>query len=177
VNPRRSTISALLAASAVAIACGSGSGPSRAPASDQPAQEGIPPGDALEAPGPWAPSRALRLDRFALETALGVTLVGPAGEELPSSTRWMLVGGDTELRLEVRTEFNGAEAEARCRALAGDGTMESLSLGTPVWTTAKEVDLTRGASCIRVSVTRGGQPDVVGASAVARALVRTVIAR
>ena len=173
MTPWRRTIAALLALSTVVIACGSGAGPSRAQPTGQPGQAEIPPGDVLEAPGPWAPSRALRIERFALETALGVALVGPAGEELERSTRWTLVGGETEVRLEVRTGFNRAEAEALCRSLAGDGAVESLTLGTPVWTTATAVDLTRKASCIRVSVTRTGQADLVGAAAVAGALVRT----
>jgi hypothetical protein len=126
----------------------------------------------LEAPGPWAPSRALRLDRFALETALGVALVGPVGAELGSSTRWTFSGGGTELRLELSTAFSGAEAEVQCRTLAGDGAGQSLSLGTPVWSGANGVFVTRRASCIRVSVTRSGRADVAGALAVAGALVR-----
>ena len=172
VNGSRNTVPALVAASALVIACGTGTAPSPPPATHQPAREDTPAGDPLETPGPWAPSRALRLDRFALETALGVGLVGPAGGELESSTRWTLAGRDTELRFDVRTGFNGAEAEVQCRALAGAGALESLSLGTPVWTASKDVYLTRKASCIRVSVTRSGHADVVGAVAVASAIVR-----
>src|SRR5215510_5205997 len=80
--------------------------------------------------------------------------------------------GDTDLRLEVRTRFSGAEAEVQCRTLAGDGALESLRLGTPVWTARNDVYLTRGASCIRVSVTRSGQADLAGATAVAGVLAR-----
>ena len=163
-----STGLALFAASVVIVACGTGTtGPSGSPGSQE-----TPPGDALEAPGPWAPSRALRLDRFALEAALGVALVGPTGAELGSSTRWTLAGSDAELRFEVRTGFSGAEAEAQCRTLAGDGAVQSLRLGTPIWTGGSDVYLTRGASCIRVTVTRSGEVDVAGATAVAGALVR-----
>jgi hypothetical protein len=92
--------------------------------------------------------------------------------ELGSSTRWTLAGGDTELRFEVRTAFNRAEAELQCRTLAGDGAVQSLRLGTPVWTTTNDVYLTRGASCVRVRVTRSGSADSAGAVAVAGALVR-----
>jgi len=113
----------------------------------------------------------LRLDRFALETALGVALVGPVGAELGSSTRWTFWGGDTELRLELRTGFSGAEAEVQCRTLAGEGAVQSLRLGTPVWTGANDVLVTRRVSCIHVSVTRSGRADVAGAIAVAGALV------
>jgi hypothetical protein len=173
VNSWRSTVPALIAASAVVIACGTGTtAPSRSPPNAQPVREDTPPSDALEPPGPWAPSRALQLDRFALETALGVALVGPAGAEFGSATRWTLAGRDTELRLDVRTGFSGAEAEVQCRALAGDRAVQSLSLGTPVWNAANDVYLTRGASCIRVRVTRSGRADPAGAAAVAGALVR-----
>jgi hypothetical protein len=172
VNAWRNTLAALVAASAAVIACGTGTVPSRSPSTDQPVGKETPPGEALETPGPWAPSRALRLDRFALETAVGVALIGPAGEELGSSTRWTLAGGDTELRLEVRTWFSGAEAEVQCRTIAGDGAVESLSLGTPVWAAADDVYLTRGASCIHVNVTRSGRADLLGAAAVAAVLVR-----
>ena len=172
MNSCRNTVPALVVVATVVIACGTGTAPSRSPSTDQPVRADAPPGDALETPGPWAPSRALRLDRFALETALGVALIGPAGEELGSSTRWTLAGGDTDLRLEVRTRFSGAEAEVQCRALAGDGALESLRLGAPVWTAANDVYLTRGVSCIRVSVTRSGQADLAGAAAVAGVLAR-----
>ena len=172
MNACRNTVPALVVASALVIACGTGTAPSRSPSTEQPVRGDAPPGDALETPGPWAPSRALRLDRFALETALGVALIGPAGDELGSSTRWTLAAGDTDLRLEVRTRFSGAEAEVQCRTLAGDGAVESLRLGTPVWTTANDVYLTRGASCIRVSVTRSGRADPAGAAAVAGVLAR-----
>ena len=168
----RSTVHALIAASAVVIACGTGTVPSGSPSTDPPARDDTPPGEAVETPGPWAPSRALRLDRFALETALGVALVGPGGEELASATRWTLAGGDTELRLEVRTRFSWAEAEVQCRALAGDDALESLALGTPTWGAADDVYLTRGRSCIRVSVVRAGRADPAGAAAAARALAQ-----
>ena len=172
MNAWRNTVAALVAASAVVIACGTGTVPSRSPSTDQPVGEETPPGEALETPGPWAPSRALRLDRFALEAALGVALLGPAGDELDSSTRWTLVGGDTELRLEVRTGFSGAVAEVQCRTIAGDGAVESLTLRTPVWTATNDVYLTRGPSCIRISVIRGGRTDPAGAAAVAAVLAR-----
>jgi hypothetical protein len=171
VKAWRNTVHALVMVSAMVIACGTGTVPSGSPSTEQPTREDMPPPDALETPGPWAPSRALRLDRFALETALGVALIGPAGRELARSTRWTLTGGDTELRLEVRTRFSRAEAEVQCRTIAGDGAVESLTPGTPVWAAANEVYLIRGASCLRVSVTRGGRADPTGAAAVARALV------
>jgi len=172
VTDLRNTVFALLAVSAVMIACGPGTVPPRSPSTEGPGPDDAPPGEALETPGPWAPSRALRLDRFALEAALGVALIGPTGDELLSSTRWTLAGGDTELRLEVRSLFSGAEAELQCRTLAGDGAVESLQLGAPVWASVSDVYLTRAASCIRVSVTRGGQADPAGAAAVAGVLVR-----
>jgi hypothetical protein len=172
VNAWRTTIPTLAAGLAVVIACGTGTtAPSGSPPGPAQVQEDTPPG-VLEAPGPWAPSRALRLDRFALETALGVALVGPIGAELGSYTRWTFSGGETELRLELRTAFSGAEAEVQCRTLAGEGAVQSLGLGTPLWTGANDVFVTRKVSCIRVSVTRSGRADVAGAMAVAGALVR-----
>ena len=47
----------------------------------------------------------------------------------------------------------------------------SLALGTPTWTTADAVFVTRNARCIRVSVARSGGPDLPGAGAVAGVLV------
>jgi hypothetical protein len=140
--------------------------------SDDPHGRGVAPGSESDAPGPWAPSRALALDRFALETALGVALGEPAGDELSSSTRWTLRGEGVELRFDVRSWFNGAEAERRCRDAAGAGAQPSLDLGRPVWLAADAVFLTRAASCVRVSVTRGNGADLPGARAVVSALVR-----
>jgi len=130
------------------------------------------PGPESESPGPWAPSRALALDRFALETALGVALGAPAGDELSRSTRWTLRGEGVELRFDVRSWFNGAEAERRCRDAAGVGAQPSLDLGRPVWIAPDAVFLTRAGACVRVSVTRGNAADLTGARAVARAFVR-----
>lgn len=129
------------------------------------------PGAQNDMPGPWAPSRTLALDRFALETALGVALREPAGDELSSSTRWTLRGDGVELRFDVRSWFNRAEAEARCRGAAGDAARPSLDLGAPVWIAPDAVFLTRGGACVQVSVTRGSAADPAGARAVAAALV------
>ncbi|HEY1906689.1 MAG TPA: hypothetical protein VGG91_11645 [Myxococcaceae bacterium] len=139
---------------------------------DDPHGHGAAPGSESDAPGPWAPSRALALDRFALETALGVALGEPAGDELSSSTRWTLRGEGVELRFDVRSWFNGAEAERRCRDAAGVGAQPSLDLGRPVWIAGDAVFLTRAAACVRVSVTRGNATDRTGARAVVSALVR-----
>jgi len=172
MNASRSTVPVLLAASALAIACG---GEVTAPAATVTnADVGVTdagPAIPVETPGPWAPSRVLPVDRFALETALGTTLTGPGGEELSSSTRWTLRGQEVELRLDVRSAFDGAEAEQVCAAAAGRNARMSLALGTPTWTTADAVFVTRNARCIRVSVARTGGPDVTGAGAIAGVLV------
>jgi len=166
----RRTAPALVAASALTIACGSGK--------DAPGPQGMTddphgsPGAQNDTPGPWAPSRALALDRFALETALGVALREPAGDELSGSTRWTLHGEGVELRFDVRSWFNRAEAEVRCRGAAGNAARPSLDLGAPVWVAADAVFLTRGSACVQVSVTRERTADPAGARAVAAALLR-----
>ncbi len=170
----RSSLPALVGAVALALACGSGTdgtSPSASPTTADPGSGGdTPPGAQAEAPGPWAPSRALALDRFALETALQSALQEPVGAELSESTVWTLTGESVELRLEVRTWFSGAEAEAACRAAAGDGAASSLSLGTPTWATQEAVHVTLGDACVKVSVVRGPNQDVAGATAIAAAL-------
>ena len=167
-SPRRALIAAVL----LALACGSGTdgpsggtSPTTDPAPDTPAVT------PTEAPGPWAPSRALAVNRFALETAVGSALLEPVGAELSESTLWTLGGDGVELRFQVRTWFNGAEAESRCAAAAGDGAERSLALGTPVWTAADAVYVTQDGACIRVSVVRGNQLDLAGAASVVTALV------
>lgn len=158
---------------ALALACGAGTDGTNAPSPSttvDPAPRADPQTQA-ETPGPWAPSRALALDRFALETAVGSALGEPVGGELTGSTLWTLGGDGVELGLEVRTWFNGAEAEVACRVAAGGAAEESLALGTPVWTAADAVYVTRDAACIRVTVTRGALPDAAGAGAVAAVLV------
>jgi len=172
MNVCRSTVRVLVAASGLVIACG-GEVKAPAPAVTN-ADVGVTdagPAIPVETAGPWAPSRALSLDRFALETALGVTLTPPGGEELVSSTRWTLRGHEVELRLDVRSAFDGAEAEQVCAAAAGESARMSLALGTPTWTTADAVFVTRNARCIRVSVARASGPDTASAGAVAGVLV------
>jgi len=117
------------------------------------------------------PSRALAIDRFTLENAVPSALQEPVGAEFMSSTVWSTSGDGVDLRLELWTWFNAAEAEQACAAAAGNETQMSLALGTPTWSTPEAVYVTRGASCIRVSVARSAQPDLVGAGAVAEALV------
>jgi hypothetical protein len=169
VDGWRRAVPALLAASTLIIGCGAGRDGSGPPAmSDDPHGS---PGAHTDAPGPWAPSRALALERFALETALGVALGEPAGDELSSSTRWTLRGNGVDLRFDVRSWFNRAEAELRCRDAAGDGAQPSLDLGAPVWIASDAVFLTRANACVRVSVNRGSAIDAAGARAVARVLV------
>ncbi|HZW91265.1 MAG TPA: hypothetical protein VFF12_19455, partial [Myxococcaceae bacterium] len=159
----------------LAAACGSttdgpsGDGPS-GPTDSDPGGDDTPSPEA-EAPGPWVPSRALAIDRFTLETALRSALDEPLGGELTSSTVWTTSGDGVDLRLQLWTWFNGAEAEQACAAAAGAEAQMSLGLGTPSWSTPQAVYVTRGASCIRVSVARTGQPDLAGAGAVAEALV------
>jgi len=167
-------VPALVAASALVVACGLGSQAPSAPSvhDDRESRDDGGTKVLVETPGPWAPSRGFAVDRFALETALEVVLTGPAGEELPHSTRWTLSGGEVELRFEVRTWFNAAEAEVRCRVAAGDGARESLELGVPTWTRQDAVYLGRGKACVRVSVTRSGRADPRGASAVTAVLAR-----
>jgi hypothetical protein len=159
-------------------ACGSssngpsGDGPSGSPgptASD-PGGDGTPPAEA-EAPGPWVPSRALSIDRFTLENALQSALDEPVGAEFMSSTVWTTSGDGVDLRLQLWSWFNGAEAEQACAAAAGNETQMSLALGTPTWSTPEAVYVTRGASCVRVSVARSAEPDLVAAGAVAEALL------
>jgi len=159
----------------LAGACGSatdgpsGDGPS-GPTGSGPGGDDTPPPEA-EAPGPWVPSRALAIDRFTLETALQSALEEPLGAELMSSTVWTTSGDGVDLRLELWTWFNGAEAEQACAAAAGSEAQMSLALGTPTWGTPEAVYATRGESCIRVSVARRAQLDLAGAAAVAEALV------
>ncbi len=174
MTTRRSIVPALVAASAlVVVACGTGSqAPSAGAHEDRGSHDDGGTRVLVEAPGPWAPSRSLAVDRFALETALQVVLTGPAGEELPHSTRWTLTGGEVALTFEVRTWFNAAEAEVRCRGSAGDGARESLELGVPTWTGQDAVYLGRGRACVRVSVTRSGRADPTGAAAVTAVLAR-----
>jgi len=165
----RRAVPALFAASAVIIACGAGRDSAEPPAMrDDPHGS---PGAQNDAPGPWAPSRALALERFALETALGAALSEPAGDELSASTRWSLRGDGVDLRFEVRSWFNRAEAELRCRDAAGESAQPSLDLGAPVWIAPDAVFLTRVNACVRVSVTRGTAADPAGARAIARVLV------
>src|SRR5215469_2318902 len=159
----------------LAAACGSGTdgdGPagSPGPTGSNPGGDDTPPPEA-EAPGPWMPSRALAIDRFTLETALQSALQEPVGAEFMDSTVWTTSGDGVDLRLELRTWFNRAEAEQACAAAAGEETQMSLALGTPTWSTPEAVYVTRGASCIRVSVARASERDLVGAGAVAEALV------
>jgi len=161
----------------LAVACGSGSdgspgGPSGSPGptGSDPGGNETPPPEA-EAPGPWVPSRALAVERFTMENALRSSLQEPLGAEYMSSTVWTTSGDGVDVRLELWSWFNGAEAEQACAAAAGDEMQMSLALGTPTWSTPEAVYVTRGASCIRVSVARSSQPDLTGASAVAEALL------
>jgi hypothetical protein len=157
----------------LAASCGSGTdGPSGPPGTTTDRGGGDEaPSAVAEMPGPWVPSRSLGVDRFTLETALGVSLQEPVGAEFSEFTLWTLSGDDLELRLELRSWFNGAEAEQACAAAAGSDAEHSLALGTPTWSTSDSVYMTRDASCIRVSVARGSRPNLVGAGAVAEALV------
>jgi hypothetical protein len=157
----------LVATAALVGACGKEVGNANLDAAD------AGPAAPVESQAPWAPSRALSLDRFALETALGVTLTGPAGDELESSTRWTWTGEGVNLRVEVRTAFDAAVAEGVCAAAAGTGAPLSLALGIPSWSTIDAVYVTRSATCLQVSVARSSRPDLGGASAVAEALVTT----
>ncbi len=162
----------LVATLALVLACGSGTdAPSTSPTTTDDPGSGVDPSPGTQAvlPGPWAPSRALALDRFALETALGVALAEPAGAELSASTVWTLNGAGVELRLEIRTWLDRGEAEMQCTAAAG--VPVSLALGAPSWTTADAVYVTRGDACVKVSVLQGTEPDVAGAGAVAAALL------
>ena len=159
----------------LAAGCGSttnGAGPSGSPGptGSDPGGDDMPPPEA-EAPGPWVPSRALAVDRFTLETALQSALQEPVGAEFMDCTVWTTSGDDVDLRLELRTWFNPAEAEQACAAAAGAEMQMSLALGTPTWSTPEAVYVTRGATCIRVSVARSSQHDLAGAGAVAEALV------
>ena len=167
----------LLVMMMLAVACGSGSdgspgGPSGSPGptGSDPGGNETPPPEA-EAPGPWVPSRALAVERFTMENALRSSLQEPLGAEYMSSTVWTTSGDGVDVRLELWSWFNGAEAEQACAAAAGDEMQMSLALGTPTWSTPEAVYVTRGASCIRVSVARSSQPDLTGASAVAEALL------
>ncbi|HET9038441.1 MAG TPA: hypothetical protein VFN45_19650 [Myxococcaceae bacterium] len=163
----------LLLLAVLASACGSSTdGPSGSPGTNTGPGGGeeTPPPEA-EAPGPWVPSRDLGIDRFTIETALQASLQEAVGAEYSDSTVWTLSGDDLELRLELRSWFNGAEAEQACSAAAGDDAQLSLALGTPTWTSDDSVYVTRDATCIRVSVARSSRPDLDGATAVAEALV------
>ena len=162
----------------LAAACGSGTdapssdGPSGSPGptGSDPGGDDTPPPE-VEAPGPWVPSRALAIDRFTLENALQSALQEPVGAELMSSTVWTTSGDGVDLRLQLWSWFNGAEAEQACAAAASSESQMSLALGTPTWSTPGAVYVTREATCIRVSVARSSQPDLGGAVAVAEALV------
>ena len=163
----------------LAAACGSGTdgsaggGPSGSPGpttGSDPGGDGTPAPEA-EAPGPWVPSRALSVDRFTLENALQSALQEPLGAEFMSSTVWTTSGDGVDLRLELWTWFNGAEAEQACAAAAGAEMEMSLALRPPTWSTPEAVYVTRGATCIRVSVARSAQADLAGAGAVAEALI------
>ena len=162
----------------LSAACGSasdgstGGGPSGSPGptGSDPGGNDAPPAE-VEAPGPWVPSRAIAIDRFTLENALQSSLDEPVGAELMSSTVWTTSGEGVDLRLQLWSWFNGAEAEQACAAAAGSENQMSLALGTPTWSTPHAVYVTRGATCVRVSVARSAQPDLVGAGAVAEALI------
>jgi hypothetical protein len=174
LNLGRSSLSALVGTVVLAIACGSGvDGTSGSPSTTGgPGPDAGTPDEVQgEAPGPWAPSRALNLDRFALETALQSALQEPAGAELSDATVWTLSGEAIELRFEVRTWFSTAEAEMQCRSAAGSGSVESLALGAPVWTASDAVYIVQDSACVQVTVARSGQTDVAGATAVAAALL------
>ena len=178
LNFWRRPAAALFGALLLAAACGQGTeGTPDTPGGmpDNPGGSGSdnPPGTEAEAPGPWAPSRSLALDRFAMETAVGAALSEPYGAELSQSTLWGLSGDGVELRLEVQSWFDTAEAEMQCGAAAGSDAEATLALGTPVWTAASSDYLTQDASCVRVTVLRGAGPDLDGAAAVAAALVST----
>jgi hypothetical protein len=162
----------LLLLMVLAASCGSGTdGPSGTPgATTDPSGDEVPPAEAA-VPGPWVPSRSLGIDRFTLETALQASLQEAVGAEFSEFTLWTLSGESVELRLELRSWFNGAEAEQACAAAAGSDAQHSLGLGTPTWSTSDSVYVTRDASCIRVSVARDSGPDLAGAGAVAEALV------
>ena len=163
----------LLLLAVLGSACGSlTDGPSGSPGrNDSPGGgEETPPPEG-EAPGPWVPSRDLGIDRFMIETALKTSLQEAVGAEYSDSTVWTLSGDDLELRLELRSWFNGAEAEQACAAAAGEDPQVSLALGTPTWTTDDAVYMIRNATCVRVSVARSARPDLAGAGAVAEALV------
>lgn len=169
-------LTALLAAAVLASGCGGATDGTTGAAPFTPTDPGgttgaTPPGAEAETPGPWIPSRALALDRFALETALGAALADPVGAELGDSTVWTLAGEGLEVRLRVSTWFDGTDAEMQCRAAAGAGAEQSLALGPPVWTAPDAVFVTADAACIRVSVARGAQQDASAAAAVVAALV------
>src|SRR5215469_4249504 len=115
------TLPGLVLGVVLAAACGSGTdgssgdGPSGSPGptgsdsggNDTPAPE-------AEAPGPWVPSRALAIDRYTLENALQSALQEPIGAEFMDSTVWTTSGDGVDLRFELRTWFNWAEAEQAC---------------------------------------------------------------
>src|SRR5262245_60058936 len=154
----------LLLLAMLASACGSSTGgPSGSPdtAAGPGSGEETPPPEA-EAPGPWVPSRELGIDRFTLETALRTSLQEAVGAEYSASTVWTLSGDELVLRLELRSWFNGAEAEQACAAAAGDDAQVSLAFGTPTWSSDDSVYVTRDDTCIRVSVARSARPDVAG---------------
>ena len=165
----------LLLLAMLASACGSSTdGPSGTPGTNPGpgggGEDGTPPPEA-EAPGPWVPSRDLGVDRFSLETALQASLQEAVGAEYSEATVWTLSGEDLELRFELRSWFNGAEAEQACATAAGEDAQLSLALGTPTWTTDDAVYVTRGDTCVQVNVARSSRPDLAGAAAVAEALV------
>src|SRR5215472_8425755 len=94
----------------LAAGCGSatnGAGPSGSPGptGSDPGGTDTPPPEA-EAPGPWVPSRALAIDRFALENALRSSLQEPLGAEYMSSTVWTTSGDGVDVRLELWSWFN-----------------------------------------------------------------------
>lgn len=172
VNVRRTPPPALVGAAMLVIACGGGVDTRTVPPSTTVDPGGdTPAGAQTEAPGPWAPSRALALDRFALETALGSALLEPVGSEFSDRTAWTLGGENVELRLEVHTWFSAAEAQAACATAAGDGAETSLWLGTPTWATRDAVYVTQGPACVQVRVVRDGVVDADGAMRATAALV------
>lgn len=167
----------LMLAVVLTAACGSGTGgpsgggPSGSPGPTTDTGGDDTPAPEAEAPGPWAPSRALAIERFTLENALQSALQEPTGAEFMSSTVWTTSGDGVDVRLELWSWFNGAEAEQACAAAAGTETEMSMDLRTPTWSTPEAVYVTRGPTCIRVSVARNSQPDLAGAGAVAEALL------
>ena len=170
------TLPGLVLGMMLAAACGSGTDgsggdPSGSPGPGSDSGGDDTPAPEAEAPGPWVPSRALAIERFSLENALQSALQEPSGAEYTSSTVWTTSGDGVDVRLQLWSWFNGAEAEQACAAAAGAETEMSMDLRTPTWSTPEAVYVTRGGTCIRVSVARNSQPDLAGAGAVAEVLL------